>query len=133
MKHHVLDTLVGNTGDATKLTMVMASSFAGRRGEFVRISHQEHEDEPPSDVLGRIVSINRVNALYDAGMGSGVTELELMPGARVTGESIMNWLRVFGNTEAVRIGQGVWQQLHTRAVRQKNGGTPWQRMGRECA
>src|ERR671922_683969 len=96
MKQHVLGTLVGNTGDATRLTMVMASSFAGRRGEFVRISHQEREDEPPSDVLGRIVSINRVNALYDAGMGSGVTELELMPSARVTGESIIAKIELIG-------------------------------------
>jgi DNA helicase HerA-like ATPase len=96
MKQQVLGTLVGNTGDATKLTMVMASSFVGRRGEFVRISHQEREGEQPSDVLGRIVSINRVNALYDAGMGSGVTELELIPGARVTGESVIAKIELIG-------------------------------------
>jgi hypothetical protein len=47
-------------------------------------------------VLGRIVSINRVNALYDAGMGSGVTELELMPGARVTGESVIAKIELIG-------------------------------------
>src|SRR5712691_5150512 len=29
----------------------------------------------------------------------------------------MNWLRVFGHAEASRMGQGVWQQRHTRAVR----------------
>jgi len=28
----------------------------------------------------------------------------------------MNWLRVFGNAEASRLGQGVWPQLHARAV-----------------
>ncbi len=29
----------------------------------------------------------------------------------------LNWLRVFGHAEASRMGQGVWQQRHTRAVR----------------
>src|SRR6266851_1413053 len=28
----------------------------------------------------------------------------------------MNWLRVFGNAEASRMSQGVWPQLHARAV-----------------
>jgi hypothetical protein len=28
-----------------------------------------------------------------------------------------NWLRVFGHVEASRMGQGVWQPLHTRAGR----------------
>src|SRR5438132_3490562 len=30
---------------------------------------------------------------------------------------VWNWLRVFGNAEASRIGQDVWQQRHTRTVR----------------
>ena len=47
-----------------------------------------------------------------------------LPGTRVRALLQVNWLRVFGNAEAARMGQGVWQQLHTRAVRQKNGGTP---------
>lgn len=96
MKHQVLGTLVGNTGDSSKLMMVMSSSFAGRRGEFVRITHQEREGDPATDVLGRIVSINRVNALYDSGMGSGVNELELMPGARMTGENIVGRIELIG-------------------------------------
>lgn len=96
MKHQVLGTLVGNTGDPTKVMMVMASSFAARRGEFVRIGHQERDAEKPCDVLGRIASISRVNALYDAGMGSALTELELMPGARVTGESIIGKIELIG-------------------------------------
>jgi len=96
MKHQVLGRLVGNTGDPNKLTMVMSSSFAGRRGEFVRISHQELEDAPPCDVLGRIVTISRVNALYDSGMGHSVTELELMPGARVTGEHLIGKIELIG-------------------------------------
>lgn len=96
MKQQVLGTLVGNTGDPTKVMMVMASSFSARRGEFVRISHQERDDEQTCDVLGRIASISRVNALYDAGMGSSLTELELMPGARVTGESIVGKIELIG-------------------------------------
>ena len=96
MKHQVLGTLVGNTGDPTKVMMVMSSSFAARRGEFVRISHQERDGEPACDVLGRIGSISRVNALYDAGMGSSLTELELMPGARMTGESVIGKIELIG-------------------------------------
>lgn len=96
MKHQVLGKLVGNTGDPGGLTMVMNSSFAGRRGEFVRIRHQELPDEPPTDVLGRIVSIHRSNVLYNAGLGSGVTELELMPGARVSGENLYGRLDLVG-------------------------------------
>lgn len=101
MKHQILGTLVGNTGDPTKLTMVMTSSFGARRGEFVRISHQEREGEPQCDVLGRIVSITRANALYDAGMGSSVTELELMPGARITGESVLGKIDLIGFNDPV--------------------------------
>ncbi len=96
MKNQVLGKLVGNTGDPTNLTMVMNSSFAGRRGEFVRIRHKEREAEPFSDVLGRIVSINRSNVLYNSGMGSGVTELELMPGAQITGENLYAKLELVG-------------------------------------
>ncbi len=45
MKHQVLGTLVGNTGEPHNLQMVLNSSFSGRRGEFVRIRHQERNDE----------------------------------------------------------------------------------------
>ncbi|MBT0664921.1 ATP-binding protein [Geobacter pelophilus] len=96
MKHRVLGKLVGNTGDPYGLSMVMNSSFAGRRGEFVRIRHQELEDESPTDVLGRIVSIHRSNVLYNSGMGSAATELELMPGAKVTGENLYAKLELVG-------------------------------------
>ena len=108
MKQQVLGTLVGNTGDPTKVMMVIASSFSARRGEFVRISHQERDDEQTCDVLGRIASISRVNALYDAGMGSSLTELELMPGARVTGES---------RTRKVV----VWKYVPKERIRNKKG------------
>lgn len=107
MKHQILGKLVGNTGDPRKLTMVMTSSMAGRRGEFVRIAHQELSDEPSCDVLGRIVSITRANALFDSGMGNSVTELELMPGARMTGETILGRIELIGfndpNTGQIRI------------------------------
>ena len=96
MKNQVLGKLVGNTGDPTNLTMAMNSSFGGRRGEFVRIRHQEREGEPFADVLGRIVSINRSNVLYNSGMGSGVTDLELMPGAQVTGENLYAKVELVG-------------------------------------
>ncbi|HUY34897.1 MAG TPA: ATP-binding protein [Pirellulales bacterium] len=96
MRHQVLGVLVGNTGNPNKLTMVMTSSLAGRRGEFVRITHQELPDEPPGDVLGRIVGIARFNALFNTGMGSAVTDLELMPGAKVTGESLIGTIEVVG-------------------------------------
>lgn len=94
-KNKVLGKLVGNTGDPANLTMAMTSSFGGRRGEFVRVRHEERQGEF-TDVLGRIVSINRSNVLYNAGMGSGVTELELMPGAQVTGESLYAKLELVG-------------------------------------
>jgi DNA helicase HerA-like ATPase len=100
MKNQVLGKLVGNTGDPSSLTMVMNSSFGGRRGEFVRIRHQERGDETPVDVLGRIVSIQRTNVLYNSGMGSGVNDLELMPGAQVTGESLYAKLEVVGFKDA---------------------------------
>jgi DNA helicase HerA-like ATPase len=100
MKNQVLGKLVGNTGDPTSLTMVMNSSFSGRRGEFVRIRHQERKADPFTDVLGRIVSIHRSNVLYNSGMGSGVTELELMPGAQITGENLYAKLELVGYKDA---------------------------------
>lgn len=88
MKHQVLGTLVGNTGEPHNLQMVLNSSFSGRRGEFVRIRHQERKDEPVTSVLGRIVSIQRSNMLFNSGFGNSVSELELLPGAEVTGEHV---------------------------------------------
>ncbi len=107
MKNQVLGKLVGNTGDPSNLSMAMNSSFAGRRGEFVRIRHQELEGEGFSDVLGRIVSIHRSNVLFNSGMGSGVTDLELMPGAQITGENLYAKLELVGykdpETSRIRI------------------------------
>ena len=88
MKHQVLGTLVGNTGEPHNLSIVLNSSFAGRRGEFVRIRHQERDDESVTYVLGRIIKISRSNLLYNSGFGNSVSELELLPGAEVTGEHV---------------------------------------------
>ena len=96
MKPQVLGKLIGNTGDPTNLTMVLSSSFAGRRGEFVRIRHKERADEPETDVLGRIVSVTRSNVLYNSDLGQSVNDLELLPGAQVTGEKVMAKLELVG-------------------------------------
>jgi DNA helicase HerA-like ATPase len=96
MKHKVLGKLVGNTGDASQLTMVVQDSFSVRRGEFVRIMHQERYDEGIVPVLGRVTRIHRSNMLFNAGLGDGVTELELLPGASVTGENLFANLELVG-------------------------------------
>ncbi len=96
MKRGVLGKLVGNTGDAAKLTMVVNGSFAVRRGEFVRILHQERADEPTAPMLARVTRIHRSNILFNAGFGDGVTELELLPGASVTGEHLYAHLELVG-------------------------------------
>lgn len=85
MKHQILGKLVGNTGDPNNLTMILSSSFAGRRGEFVRIRHRERQEESEINVLGRINSIIRTNVLYNSEMGQSLTDLELLPGAQITG------------------------------------------------
>jgi DNA helicase HerA-like ATPase len=101
MKHLVLGRLVGNTGDPNKLSMVLTSSFAGRRGEFVRVRHKERDGDAETDVLGRIVSISRTNDLYNAGLGRSVTSLELMPGAQVTGEMLVARVELVGYKDPV--------------------------------
>ena len=96
MAYKVLGKLVGNTGDANQLTMVVKDSFSVRRGEFVRIMHQERKDEGEVAVLGRVMKISRTNMLYNAGFGDGVTELELLPGANVTGENMFAQVALVG-------------------------------------
>lgn len=101
MKHKVLGKLVGNTGDASQLTMVVQDSFSVRRGEFVRIMHQERNDESVVPVLGRVTRIHRSNMLFNAGLGDGVTELELLSGANVTGENLFANLELVGYRDPV--------------------------------
>jgi len=100
MKHEVIGKLVGNTGDPSNLTVALNSSFAARRGEFVRIRHKERAEEPEADVLGRIVKLTRSNLLYNSGLGDSVTELELMPGAKITGETVFGSIELIGYREA---------------------------------
>ncbi|MDJ0900437.1 MAG: ATP-binding protein [Xenococcus sp. MO_188.B8] len=96
MKQQILGKLIGNTGDPHNLTMILSSSFSGRRGEFVRIRHQEKQEEPETDVLGRITNINRSNILYNSQMGQSITDLELLPGAKITGEKVIAKLELIG-------------------------------------
>lgn len=101
MKHKVLGKLVGNTGDSAHLTMVIEDSFSVRRGEFVRIMHREQEDEQLAAVLGRVMKIHRSNMLFNSGFGDSVTELELLPGANVTGEKLYANLELVGYRDLV--------------------------------
>ena len=101
MKHKVLGKLVGNTGDSAHLTMVLDDSFSVRRGEFVRIMHRERQDEPSVAVLGRVMKIHRSNMLFNSGFGDSVTELELLPGASVTGENMFANLELVGYRDPV--------------------------------
>ena len=96
MKQQVLGKLIGNTGDPNNLSMSLNSPFAGRRGEFVRIRHQERKEEPETDVLGRIVSVSRSNLLFNSGMGDSVNDLELMPGAKISGDSLFARIELIG-------------------------------------
>jgi len=96
MKQQVLGKLIGNTGDPNNLSMSLNSPFAGRRGEFVRIRHQERKEESETDVLGRIVSVSRSNLLYNSGMGDSVNDLELMPGAKISGDSLFARIELIG-------------------------------------
>ena len=101
MKHKVLGKLVGNTGDSAKLTMVIEDSFSVRRGEFVRIMHKERLGESSVAVLGRVMKIHRSNMLFNSGFGQGVTELELLPGANVTGEHLYANLELVGYRDPI--------------------------------
>ncbi|SEL75997.1 hypothetical protein SAMN05216359_1167 [Roseateles sp. YR242] len=101
MKHKVLGKLVGNTGEASQLTMVVQDSFSVRRGEFVRVMHQERGDEGVVAVLGRVTRIQRSNMLFNAGFGEGVTELELLPGAHVTGENLAASIELIGYRDPI--------------------------------
>ena len=96
MKHKVLGKLVGNTGEAHKLTMIVEDSFSVRRGEFVRIMHRDHADEPVADVMGRVNKVHRSNMLFNSGFGDSVSDLELLPGASVTGEHLYANIELIG-------------------------------------
>ena len=83
-----LGKLIGNTGNPAALSMALRGSFAARRGEFVRIPHTERQGEDETDCLGRIVTITRNNVLFSSDLGEGVEDLNVLPGSRVSGETL---------------------------------------------
>jgi len=91
-----LGKLIGNTGQPDKLTVALRDSYSARRGEFVRIAHQERRGEPATDVLGRIVSLSRSNIMYTEAMGEGISEVELLPTARLSGETVYGRVELVG-------------------------------------
>lgn len=88
--------LIGNTGNPTDLKIVLENSFSAKRGEFVKIKHKESEEDGDTYVLGRIVSISRSNILYNSNMGEGLSSLEILPGAQVTGETLFGTIELVG-------------------------------------
>ena len=94
--HRIIGKLIGNTGDPMRLQVALKDSFSARRGEFVRILHQEDRAEEPLPVLGRIVSLSRSNVLFSEAVSEGVADLTLLPGTRVTGETLHATLELLG-------------------------------------
>ena len=88
--------LVGNTGEPNKLTVALRTSFSARRGEFVRVAHREREAESELDVLGRIISLSRSNILFSPSLGEGISEVELLPQSRLSGETVYATLELVG-------------------------------------
>lgn len=104
-KEKLIGKLIGNTGNPNDLKMVLKDSFAARRGEFVKIGHQERLDEEKTYVLGRITSISRSNILYNSDMGEGLNNIELLPGTQMTGETL------FGSIDLVGYKDGATGQI----------------------
>lgn len=96
MKDKFIGKLVGNTGNPHDLRIVLNSPFAAKRGEFVRLKHIENTDEGEIALLGRILSVSRSNILYNSNMGEGLNEIEILPGAQVTGESLYGSIELIG-------------------------------------
>lgn len=94
--------LVGNTGVPTNLKVAVRGSFAARRGEFVRIPHTEQQGGAATDCLGRIVSVSRTNVLYSEALGEGVGEVNILPGSRVSGETLFATVELIGFKDRTR-------------------------------
>ncbi|WP_213818977.1 helicase HerA domain-containing protein [Garciella nitratireducens] len=88
--------LIGNTGNPNDLKIALENSFSAKRGEFVKIKHRESEEDGDTYVLGRIVSISRSNILYNSNMGEGLSSLEILPGAQITGETLFGTIELVG-------------------------------------
>lgn len=93
--------LIGNTGNPNDLKIALENSFSAKRGEFVKIKHTELENEGEAYVLGRIVSISRNNILYNSNMGEGLSSLEILPGAQITGETLFGTIQLVGYRDAL--------------------------------
>ena len=91
--------LIGNTGDPSKLTIALRDSYSARRGEFVRITHQERRGDAATDVLGRLVALSRSNIMYSEAMGEGISEVELLPTTRLSGETVYGRIELVGYKE----------------------------------
>ena len=78
--------LVGNTGEPNKLTIALRSSFSARRGEFVRVAHQERESESHSTCWAASWALGS-NILFSPALGEGISEVELLPQSRLSGET----------------------------------------------
>ncbi len=94
--NQVLGKLIGNTGDPMRLLVALKDSYSARRGEFVRIMHQETRTQDPRAVLGRIVALSRSNVLFSEAISEGLADLTLLPGTRMTGETIHATLELVG-------------------------------------
>ncbi len=88
--------LIGNTGNPNDLKIALENSFSAKRGEFVKVRHTEIDSEGETYVLGRIVAISRNNILYNSNMGEGLSELEILPGAQITGETLFGTIQLVG-------------------------------------
>jgi uncharacterized protein len=97
----VLGKLVGNTGEPMHLKVALRSSFSAKRGEFVRIMHEEATGEGKLPVLGRITAISRNNMLFSEDMGEGLSEVTLLPGTRISGETVFGIIELIGFKEAL--------------------------------
>ncbi|MDD5367593.1 MAG: ATP-binding protein [Anaerolineaceae bacterium] len=99
--------LIGNTGNPNKLTVALRDSYSARRGEFVRISHIERKGEDRTDVLGRITALSRSNIIFNENMGEGISEVELLPSTRLSGETVYGRIELVGykdpNTGEIRL------------------------------
>lgn len=91
-----LGKLVGNTGDPGNLTIALRDSFSARRGEFVRIAHQERKGDTSTDVLGRIVSLSRSNIMFNESLGEGISEVEVLPTTKISGETVFGKIELVG-------------------------------------
>lgn len=72
-----LGTLIGETG-GIQIQVALRDSYGARRGEFVRVEHKEERDIDSTWVLGRIVGVSRQNAVFNQGMGEGVSEVRFL-------------------------------------------------------